>query len=263
MRTKWAVGTTMVVMALGASATSAQDFEWDGAMERGQFLEIRGISGDIEARLARGARAEVIATKDGRRGDYDDVQIVMFEERGGVVVCAVYGAPRRPNSCDNDHDRDRGNRSIEVQVDFEVRVPEGVEFIGATVSGDVEAEGLRSDVSGSTVSGDVVISTTGLAHASTVRGDLEIEMESLDWRRMEFSTVSGDIDLWLPASTGAQIEFESLSGDFRTSFEFNVTSYDDKFVGTEIEGRIGDGSRRLDLHTVSGDVTLRALDRNR
>ena len=82
-------------------------------------------------------------------------------------------------------------------------------------------------------------------------------MESLDWDRLDFNTVSGDITLRVPENLDADVDFASLSGDFRTDFDMEVTRSRDKFIGSEIEGRIGRGTRELSFHTVSGDVTLR------
>jgi Toastrack DUF4097 len=243
--------------AMGAEAQE-DEFEWQGALEAGQVLEVRGISGDIVATLASGSTAEVVAIKDGRERDFDEVEILMFEDRDGIVICAVYGEYRSRESCDNrGNDRRRSrSHSIDVRVDFEVRVPAGVEFVGRTVSGDVEAGGLRSDVDGATVSGSIYISTTGVARAKTVSGDLDIEMGSLDWDRLSFNTVSGDISLSLPAGLDSDIDFSSLSGDFRTDFDVEVTRSRDRFIGSEFEGRIGNGANELSFHTVSGDVTL-------
>jgi len=242
-----------------SESPSAQqnEFEWQGDLRAGEHLTIRGISGDIDARLAPGREARVIATREGRERNFDDVRIVMFRDGDGVVVCAVYGVPRRPDSCDSDDDRDRGHNEFDVSVHFQIRVPEGVALEASTVSGDVEATGLRSDVEGSTVSGDVPLTTTGVARAHTVSGDLEVAMGSLAWGRLSFRTVSGDIDVTVPAGLEAVVDFDSLSGEFRTDFDLTVTHRDDGFVGSEIEGRIGDGSRRLSFDSVSGDVTLR------
>jgi putative adhesin len=255
------LGMVAAMLAGFAAGGQAQEdtFEWQGAIESGQVLEVRGISGDIVATLASGSTAEVVATKEGRSRDFDEVEILMFQDRDGIVICAVYGDHGR-DSCDshdrNDDHRGRG-KNIDVSVDFEVRVPAGVEFMGHTVSGDVEAEGLESNVDGATVSGDVVISTTGVARATTVSGDLDIEMGSLDWDRLRFTTVSGDISIKLPADLDSEVDFESLSGDFRTNFDVVVTRSRDRFVGSEFEGRIGDGASQLSFKTVSGDVILR------
>ncbi len=260
-RTMLGLGICLGVFATGAPALelTAQDFEWTERMSEGETLQVRGISGDVRATLASGAIAEVVATKRGRDSDFDDVSIEVFEERGITVVCVIYGSRGRNSDCDHRRDDDddrRHNRNIRVSVDFEVRVPAGVTFAGSTVSGDVEALGLRSDVEATTVSGSVDISTTGVARGSTVSGSLDIEMGSLDWRRLDFSTVSGDITVSVPDGLDAEIHFESLNGDFDSDFRVDVERMRDRFIGTELSGTIGDGGRRLSFKTVSGDVEL-------
>ena len=245
-----------VSAAMAVPASAQEDFEWSGRPGSGRSLEVRGISGDVVATLASGDEARVVATKHGRASDFDEVFIEVFEERDAVVVCAVYGARNR-GSCDGDHDGGGRHRDIRVSVDFEVRVPAGVRFVGATVSGDVVAEGLRSDVEASTVSGSVAVSTTGVARGRTVSGDVDVDMGSLDWTRLDFRTVSGDITVGLPDGVDADVEFESLSGDFDSDFDIVVERVRDRWVGSEVRGTIGEGGRRLTFETVSGDVLLR------
>jgi hypothetical protein len=255
LRLAMAVASAAAV-ALPASAQEA--FEWTGRLAAGQTLDVRGISGDVVATLASGGEARVVATKSGRESDFDAVSIEVFEEGDAVVVCAVYGARGRATSCDGDDwDDDREHhRDIRVSVDFEVRVPAGVTFSGSTVSGDVEAEGLRSDVEASTVSGSVYVSTSGVAMGRTVSGDVEVDMGSLDWRSLDFRTVSGDITVRLPGDLGADVEFEYLSGDFSTDFDMARERVKERWVGSEVRGTIGDGGRSLTFETVSGDVKL-------
>ena len=260
------LGLCLGVLAISVPTfeLTAQDFEWSARMGDGETLVVRGISGDVRATLASGDVAEVVATKRGRSSDFDDVSIQVFEERGTTVVCVIYDSRRRASDCDthrNDDRWDGHDRNIRVSVDFEVRVPAGVTFEGSTVSGDVEARGLRSDVEASTVSGDVDVSTTGVARGSTVSGSVDVEMGSLDWRRLEFSTVSGDITVSVPDGLDAEIDFESLTGDFDSDFRVAIKRQRDRFIGTELSGTIGDGGRRLSFKTVSGDVELRRVRR--
>ncbi len=257
-----AVWAAVMAMASGAGELQAQqDFSWSGTLAAGRVLEVRGISGDVRATLATGRTAEVTATKHGRESDFDLVEVRVFEESDRVVICALYDRPGA-ESCehrDGGDDRRGRDRNLRVSVDFEVEVPAGVEFIGRTVSGDVDAVGLRSDVDASTVSGSIMVSTTGVAHGSTVSGEVEVEMGSLDWDRLEFKTVSGDITLRVPAGLDADVDFESLSGDFSTDFDMEIHRRRDRFVGSEVEGRIGSGRGRLSFRTVSGDVRLRRV----
>lgn len=251
-----------VTASLAAAPVAAQDevVEWSGGMDAGATLHVMGISGDIVATAASGSRAEVVATKRGDADDFDAVHVVVEESAAGVTVCAVYRR-QSPDTCDHEgHERDDrwGNRSIDVSVDFEVRVPAGVEFEGTMVSGDVRAEDLRSDVQATTVSGDVFVSTTGVGWGKSVSGDIEIRMGSADLSDMDFATVSGDIVLHLPSGVNADLDFESLSGEFETDLPFQVTRRRGRFVGSQVEGRLGNGGPHLSFKTVSGDVRLRA-----
>ena len=98
-------------------------------------------------------------------------------------------------------------------------MPAGVEFVGSMVSGYVEARDLESEVTA--------------------------------------TTVSGDITLLFPEDLDADIDFESLSGDFHADFDVDLESRRNRWVGSHVRGTIGDGGRRLSLNTVSGDVRLR------
>lgn len=235
-------------------------------MASGQVLEVRGISGDIIAEPASGATAEVVAEKHGRGGDFDRVEIRVVEASDGVTVCAIYRPEDHPGGgCDDDGDYDRDDRhhrdNIRVSVDFVVKVPADIEFIGAVVSGDVEARDLTSDVTAETVSGDVIVSTRGTARANAVSGSLDIEMGALDWRDLSFHTVSGDITLRLPESLATAVDFESLSGNLDSDFDMKLESTRRRrWVGGRIRGMIGDGGgRSLSVSTVSGDVRLRRI----
>jgi hypothetical protein len=255
----------VAILAGTAPGIQAQDasFRWQNDMRPGQVLEVRGIVGDIRAEPATGGRAEVVAEKHGRSRDFGDVEIRVEESRGGYVVCAVYHArDRQATGCDDhdDGDRDRGRRrSIDVEVDYVVRVPVGVEFKAALVSGDIEARGLRSLVRANTVSGDIDVSTTEKAWANTVSGSIDVEMGSSEWSDLEFRTVSGDITLWLPAGLETDVDFQSLTGDIDSDFDITLVGRQKRsWIGSNVEGYIGDkGRRSLTFNTVSGDVRLR------
>ena len=259
-----ALGWIGALMVLAAVAEAQEDFEWSGRMERGQTLEVIGISGDIRAVRAEGQTAAVTAQKRGRRSDFEGVDIEMIEDGGRIIVCVVHNRrDRGGDACDYD-DRwggwgRRSGRSIDVSVDFDVSVPAGVEFIGSMVSGDVEVRDVASEVTATSVSGDIDVSTTEVAWGTTVSGSIDIEMESMDWGDLHFSTVSGDITLVLPSGLDTEIEFESLSGEFRTDFDVRVESRRDRWTGSRLRGTIGDGGRQLSFNTVSGDVRLREV----
>jgi hypothetical protein len=259
------VGMTVVLgagLAAGPALAQETPFRWTGTLAAGQVIEVKGIMGSVVAEpAAAGGPAEVVAEKRGRPTDFSEVEIRVVEASDGVTICAVYNPEDYVgDDCDlDDRRRDRNGdrgRDTRVDVDFTVRVPEGVELIAGVVTGDVEAHGLRSNVVAHSVSGDVAVSTTGVIEAGTVSGSLDLAMGSLDWTRLDFNTVSGDITLRVPEGLGAEVDFESISGDLDTDFDMRVERRDDRLVGSRVEGTIGDGDRRLSFHTVSGSVRL-------
>ncbi len=259
-----AIGVALVVTVPGLEAQGGR-FEWSGRIDRGDRIEIKGITGDIRAVATSGSLVEVVALKRGRRRNFDEVRFEVVEDDDGVTICAVYPERRssrrrrgEPYEC-----RPGGWRNnvdivdVDVDVDFEIRVPSGVRFTGRTISGDVEAENLDAFVLARTVNGDIYVSTSDLADAMTVTGSIEVAMGRVDWRGdLEFHTVSGDITISLPKSLNTEIEFESLSGDMDSDFPIAITSCEDRWIGGRISGTIGEGGRSLSLRTISGDVRL-------
>lgn len=259
----------LAALAVKSVPTQAQEntFEWAQRMSQGQTLEVKGIAGEIQAVYTSGDQAEVVAVKRGDAEDFHQVAIEVADAGDRIVICAVYGTWNHgEGQCHPGH-RNRGDRDewedhdedMNVRVDYVVRLPAGVELEGTVVSGDIEAEGLRSDVVLTTVDGDIAVSTTGMAYAKTVSGDMEIEMGDLGTGDLEFNTVSGDITLRLPSDLEADVDFNSLSGEFETDFDMNVTRESDRFIGLSIEGTIGGGGRDLSLSTISGNVRLQRL----
>jgi hypothetical protein len=269
MRLTSRILSSLLLAGLAVPATSLQaqndSFEWSGRMGSGHTLEVRGIVGDFTATLASGDRAEVFARKRGESEDFHQVAIEMAEDGNHIIICAVYGDWNHgenrchPDHRDRDDDEDRQHRNVDmdVKVDYEIRLPAGVDLEAMVVSGDIEAEGLRSDVHVNTVDGEISITTTGRAWANSVSGDIEIDMGDFSGGDLDFHTVSGDITLRLPADFSADVDFSSLSGDLDTDFDMEVhNAHERRWVGSRVEGTIGRGGRDLNLNTVSGDVRI-------
>ena len=253
------------VVALTPAAARGQDdrFEWRGRIAQGDVIEVKGVMGDIRAVRGTGSEVTVVATKRGLSRNFPDIEFEVVEGRGGVTICAMYPPSRRsrrrdPLECEPGGWRNMDVDDSDVDVDFEVRVPAGVHFTGRTISGDIDVEDLQSPVLARTVSGDIRISTSDLADASTVSGSIDVAMGRTDWSGdLAFHTVSGDIVLEFDRALHADVEFESLSGDMESDFPISLHSRRNGWIGGRIRGTIGDGGRSLSLKTVSGDVSLR------
>jgi hypothetical protein len=249
---KTILGTLLLAITVAAPAAAQDDtWRWRKAVPAGQTLEIRNVMGDIVATAATGREVEIVARKSARRGDADDVRIVVEEHTDGVTVCALYDDR---SSCDSDRRRGHSNGENDTQVDFEVRVPRGVKFNGKNVSGDVEVTGLDARVSAGSVSGDVEVSTSDIASASSVSGSVRVRMGRSDWSgKLGFSSVSGNIDVEFGGELNADVEMSTVSGDLDSDWPLSVTTTGRR----NLRGRIGSGGRQLSFSTVSGNVEIR------
>jgi hypothetical protein len=252
------VAAPLVFWALLASPAFAEDFHWQGRVAPGRAVEIKGINGGIEARAAEGTEVVVSAHKRGRASDLDQVKVEFVEHEGGVTICAVYPArsSSRPNECrPGDGNSGGGNSKSDVEVDFTVRVPKGVRFVGRTVNGGIEAEQLPDEAEAYTVNGSVRVSAGGEVRAETVNGSIRAAMGRADGKGpLSFKTVNGGITVEMPASAAADVHAETVNGSIETDFPLTVKG---KFVGRRVDGVIGTGGRRLDLETVNGSIALR------
>ena len=253
-----AISTAFLVAISLVGVPSAQTtFEWRGQLSSGQTLEIKGINGAVHASASGSGQAEVHATKSANRSDPSSVRIQVVPHAGGVTICAVYPdvAGREPNTCDvgpNGHSNTNNN---DTQVQFDVRVPAGVRFVGRTVNGDVVGESLDGDAEGHTVNGSVRISTTGTARANTVNGSLDLSMGRTDWPEgAKFSTVNGGITLRVPSFLNANLKASVLNGTIESDLPISVTGTVSR---RKLEGTIGNGGQELQLSTVNGSIRLK------
>ena len=248
-----AVAGLLTLLAVAPAA--AQDFRWNGRLTSGQAIEIRGINGDIRATASSSGDVEVTATKTARRGSPDDVRIEVVPHAGGVTICAVYPSSRgrEPNTCEPGGGKSN-TQNNDTSVNFDVRVPYGVNFVGRTVNGEISGESLQGDADGSTVNGSIKLTTTGVARAHTVNGSLNVTMGRADWQNeASFKTVNGEINLTLPSVFDADLRAETLNGSITSDFPITVTG---QVSRRRLSGTIGAGGRSLNLTTVNGSIKL-------
>jgi len=287
MRRAHFVGIVLAVVAVAAAANAQQnpdDFRWTGQIARGKSVEIKGINGSIKASYVSGNQVEVLAHKRARRSNTADVFIDVVEHDGNVTICAVYPPSAhstgssgsagsgytsrnyrrgsRPNSNDGPNECKPGNEgrmntsNNDVNVEFDVRVPEGVVLIAKTVNGGIDASSLKSDIDANTVNGRISLSTTGVASADTVNGSIEASLGSAKWNdALDFHTVNGGITISLPKGLAANLHADTLNGEIDSDFPITVTSM--RHRGRRIIGTIGSGGKELHLSTTNGGIRLR------
>ncbi len=253
-----------------------QDFTWRGTPK---LLRTETIIGDVTITRATGREVVVTAVKRaGRHGNPEDVTIKVREQGGEVTICVQY--PGRVMRSGDDgpcrrggpHGREDQNDTV---VDFTVQLPTGVEMVGASITGDVVATGVRgplevTSVSGSvrvermigegleatSVSGDVTLLGIQAKRVSgeTVSGNVRFEGVVDPNGRLDLQTLSGNVVATLPEGLRATVHGSTFSGSF--SSDFPVTRESSR-RRQRINGTIGGGGGiRIELETFSGNIRL-------
>jgi hypothetical protein len=214
-----------------------EEMRWHGWVPGGQVVEINNIHGNVRAETASGDEIEVIAVKRGT-DDPQDVAIEVVEHKGGVTICAVYpnANPDHPFECRPSHGggfrlaatsdseahvrwENGGGGDIllnDLTVDFVVRLPKRLRFIGRTIDGEVSAHLLEQDV-----------------EAHSVRGDVSVDMN--------------------PA-LGADVRAETAMG--QVDSEFPLAMHLDPNRGLYASGHVGHAHRLVRLKTGTGNIHL-------
>ncbi len=235
-----------------------ENFEWSGQIAPGDAVEVKGLSGDIRATPAVGSSVVVMARKTGDRDDPSSVRIEVLEHATGVTICAVYpDVPGQPaNQClPGFLQGGLSSRGNDVEVTFDVQVPAGSDFVGGTIGGDIEADGLDGDVIARTLAGNIDITTSGLAVGTTIAGNVTASIGLPDWDRdLSFSSQDGDVTVRIPNGTNALVS-AIASGAISTDFPLTITS---QGSFRHMFGSLGSGGRNLTLSTSNGNIALRA-----
>jgi hypothetical protein len=211
----------------------------------------------VVAGPASGAEAEVTAVKTARKSDPASVEIKVIEHAGGVTLCALYpsSSSSKPNECAAGEGGRMNTRDNDVKVEFTVRVPAGVRFVGRTVNGRVEARDLPGDAEAITVNGGVEVTAAGNVRAETVNGSINARAGKSDWKgTADFETVNGSITVELPGDTDADVDAETVNGRIETDF---ALSGEQRRTRRRLSGTIGSGGRKLELETVNGSISIR------
>lgn len=250
------LGLVVLIGALAAPAARGQDFHWQGKVAAGGAVEIKDVNGSIEATGSPAGEVQVTATKHGRRSDPAAVEIKVVEHPGGVTICAVY--PSRgsaPNECAPGKGGRMSTHDNDVSVEFRVKVPEGVRFVGRTVNGGITATSLSADAEAYTVNGGIRVEGDGLVRAETVNGSVRASLGKADWTgELSFKSVNGQIKVALPEGTNTELYAKTVNGAISTDFPLTVQG---RFSSRRLSGTIGSGGgRRLELETVNGGIEL-------
>jgi DUF4097 and DUF4098 domain-containing protein YvlB len=230
-------------------------------LKAGGSFSLKNVNGSITITTWKKEKVEINAKKTTR---YDpkklkEVKIEVKSTSDSVSVDTIY--PRR--------------RNIRVKVEYEVKVPEGVDLEKVrSVNGNVYIGGPLGDVHASTTNGKIKLdgasgtvslsNTNGSIDAKNIRGELDanttngiIKLEMFSFENgVRAKTVNGSITLRFDAfdKIDADLELRTVNG--RIHLDFPVTFQNLQKSRRHLEGRIGKGGPQLSLRTVNGSIKI-------
>jgi DUF4097 and DUF4098 domain-containing protein YvlB len=233
--------------SLFASVTEEETFSYK--LDDGGRFSLSNVNGSVVVTGGGGDSVEIIAIKKAdNQEDLDKIEIEISHSADEISVETELGESDRWFS--------HGNNSGSVK--YEVIVPMGTRLDSVeTVNGGVNISGVSGKVVAESVNGDLEVSDlAGDVGLSTVNGSIEAEFFRLeDQQRVNIETVNGRVTIDLPEKADADISADTLNGGISAS-DFGLEA-EKGFVGSDLNGKIGNGGARLNIDTVNGSIKIR------
>lgn len=242
--------TSVSAMAVAGTAVSTSDaterIERTVNLDPNGTVKVSNISGDIRINVWESPQVRLVATKTAENEErLKDFDVVIESSQTAFSVKVEYK--------EDDSYRYSGRKNVE----YELTVPRTAILKSiSSVSGDISVDGSEGMIKANTVSGDVEGSNLGgTVRLGTVSGTVRADIASLQPdSRVKLGSVSGDVRVKLPQTVSATFTASTVSGDIKNDFGLKVNK--GKYVGASLKGTLGDGSVKVSLTTVSGDVVI-------
>jgi len=239
--------TLLATGSLFASVTEEETFSFK--LDDGGRFSLSNVNGSVVVTGGGGDSVEIIAIKKGdSQKDLDKIKIEISHSADEIVVETELG--------ESNHWYSRGSNSGSVKYEVIVPVATRLESV-ETVNGNVNISGVSGKVVAESVNGDLEISDlAGDVGLSTVNGSIEAGFSRLeDEQRVKVETVNGRVTIYLPENADVDINADTLNGGINAK-DFGLET-DKGFVGSDLNGKIGEGGARLNIDTVNGSIKIR------
>jgi len=240
----------LVILASGslfASVTEEETFSY--TLDKGGRFSISNVNGSITVTGGKGDKVEIVAIKKADNQDeLDQIEIEISHSASEIVIETELG---ESNGWFSRH-------SNSGQVTYEIIVPSSSVLDSVeTVNGDVNISGVSGKVVAESVNGDLTISDLeGDVALATVNGGVDADFTKCEGEQnIKAETVNGRVTITLPEDADVQVSADTLNGGINGR-DFGLET-DKGFVGSDLNGKIGDGSARLNVDTVNGSIKIR------
>ena len=258
----------------GGQAEATETISRTVRLERGGTFELQNMAGDVTITGSSGQEARIEAIKKVRAISGARAQVLLplvrveIAERGGSVEVHTF----RPNGAN------------QVVVDYVVTLPENVNLILRSTSGNLRVQRMSGDeLTANTLSGTVTLSDLKSRNVElrTVMGNmllrdveaqrafLQSTMGNLEYAgrfqrtgRYQLTTHGGDIRVITSGTPGFDLDAMTYRGEVRTDFPFRVIQQPQPAARGPrptqriLRGAVGDAGASVNLSSFGGNIVI-------
>ena len=265
-RAKILIVLSVFVLLLAGSAAALADYREDFSktlpLKAGERFSLENVNGGVAVSTWKEDKVEIKAVKVARNDEKDlkDVEIRVEQSAGHVSVKAIWPKFRL---------------HFNVNVDFEIKVPEGVILDEVeTVNGGIEVTGRYGRAAAGTTNGSVTVEdASGELKASTTNGGIQvsrfegklqaettngnIRLEGLTFKDgISAETTNGSITLGIDSPEALNADLLARTTNGHITVDFPVTLKNLTPSKHRVEAKIGQGGPEISLETTNGSIKI-------
>lgn len=210
--------------------------DWD------EDLEVSTISGSIIAPRLSGEEISLSTTSGSIASDSIDGEHVQMNSTSGSFKLGKLVA--RDNF-------EQGSVSGSFEAD---RLEAGEMKLESSSGSIVIKSGEVEKTTSTSISGSMQMNLReGSAELSTTSGSISVTFEQ-GFEEIKANSISGSVKLYIPGNSGFRADVNTVSGDINCEdFSMEMLSSEKR----HLEGKVGNGDGRIEVHTTSGSVTIK------
>ena len=244
-----ATGCDIVTASLGPEHTS----QWQKTYTLGAkgSVEIDNVNGKISVEPSSGNAVEVIAIKKAHGASEEAAKAVLDR----ITIAEDVTESRVKVEAKFPHNEGFTFGTNSGSVDFQVKVPAGVEASFSTVNGEVSLQGMNGRIKARTTNGGVTArDMSGQLNATTTNGGLNIDLAKVADGGVTLRCTNGGIRVRLPRDARATISASIVNGGISTTDLPLEMSGDNS--RRHLDARMNGGGPVVDASGTNGGIHL-------
>lgn len=229
------ISSWFVSFIFGAENTIKRSFP----LSQQGSVRLETVRGDIDISTHSGneVKIEAIVSAD-NSAELEKMKLIFEAEADSVFISTT------PDSI-----------TAKANIEYFLKVPGKLKSLHlSTLGGEIKSRGTYEDIDFKTANGEIdfrgEFSGCQLASAN---GDIDVYIKDILSGDISVKSTNGSIKVTVKPDSSFSVEGSTVTGSIRSEFSTRVTS---EPVGPKITGTVNDGTHKLQLRTVNGNIQL-------